>query len=151
FIPGCRGKPAWLNKNRMQSIGKLSEFAGHIQRLIRANSNGETVWTDELFGELALRLYELQCELNPPYQSLCLASRNVTNLKPQDWTKIPAVPTSAFKDLELTCLPAHDRTTVFHSSGTTEHRPSRHFHNAESLAVYEDSLLAWFTRHFQIK
>jgi hypothetical protein len=35
-----------------------------------------------------------------------------------------------------------ERVAVFHSSGTTEQKPSRHFHNAESLAVYEASLLA---------
>jgi hypothetical protein len=35
---------------------------------------------------------------------------------------------------------------VFHSSGTTEHRPSRHFHSAKSLAIYEASLWHWFAR-----
>jgi hypothetical protein len=129
----------------MQSIAKLSEFAGHLQRLIRATSNGETEWTDTSFGELALKLFELQREFNQPYRKLCHARGNVNNLTPQDWKKIPAVPTSAFKDLELTCLPTYARTTVFHSSGTTQHRPSRHFHNADSLAVYEESLLAGFS------
>jgi hypothetical protein len=57
------------------------------------------------------------------------------------------VPTVAFKELELTCLPPAQRTHIFHSSGTTEQRPSRHFHNAESLAVYEASLWAGFARH----
>src|SRR5262245_44469544 len=131
----------------MQSIAKLSEFAGQLQRLIRT---GETVWTNASFGELALRLFELQCEFNQPYRSLCHAAGKAANLKPQDWKEIPAVPTSAFKDLELSCLPTRDRITVFHSSGTTRHRPSRHIHNAESLAVYEKSLLEWFSRHIQI-
>ncbi|HZL13230.1 MAG TPA: hypothetical protein VFC85_03720, partial [Verrucomicrobiae bacterium] len=36
---------------------------------------------------------------------------------------------------------------VFHSSGTTEQKPSRHFHSAESLALYEASLWAWFEQH----
>ena len=60
---------------------------------------------------------------------------------------IPAVPTAAFKELELTCLGPDERTTVFHSSGTTEQRPSRHFHNTESLMVYEVSLWSWFEAH----
>jgi hypothetical protein len=54
------------------------------------------------------------------------------------------VPTAAFKELELSCLPAEERTDVFHSSGTTEQTPSRHFHSAESLKIYETSLSAWF-------
>ncbi len=66
------------------------------------------------------------------------------------WTAIPAAPTSAFKEFELTCLPASQRTTVFHSSGTTTQQPSRNYHNAESLALYEASLLRWFEAHFQL-
>ncbi|MBI4324799.1 MAG: hypothetical protein HY674_05990, partial [Chloroflexi bacterium] len=58
------------------------------------------------------------------------------------------MPTAAFKELDLTSLPAEERTVVFHSSGTTEQRPSRHFHNAESLALYEASLWPWFATHF---
>jgi hypothetical protein len=135
----------------MQSIATLSEFAGHLRRLIRATSNREIVWTEELFGDLALNLFELQRELNEPYRSLCLAAGKSKNLKPQNWKEVPAVPTSAFKDFELSCLPTKDRTTVFHSSGTTQHRPSRHFHNIESLAVYEESLLTWFGRNFQVE
>ena len=92
------------------------------------------------FGRLALDLFALQFEHNGPYRRLCEARGarpdNVTH-----WTAIPAVPTSAFKELELSCLPVGERTTVFHSSGTTGQRPSRHFHNAESLALYEASLL----------
>ena len=61
--------------------------------------------------------------------------------------EIPAVPTQAFQELEFTALEPDDRTRVFHSSGTTAQRPSRHFHHAESLALYEDSLRPWFAAH----
>jgi hypothetical protein len=60
------------------------------------------------------------------------------------WSQIPGVPTTAFKELELSCLPPEQRTTAFHSSGTTGHTPSRHFHNQASLRIYEASLLCWF-------
>jgi hypothetical protein len=53
----------------------------------------------------------------------------------------------AFKELELSSLPPAERTSVFHSSGTTEQKPSRHFHSATSLSVYEASLTHWFNRH----
>ncbi len=56
------------------------------------------------------------------------------------------MPAAAFKELELTCIPPAERTHVFLSSGTTGQRPSRHFHNAESLAVYEASLWTWLVQ-----
>lgn len=57
------------------------------------------------------------------------------------------MPASAFKELELSCVPVEERTIVFHSSGTTERQPSRHFHSRESLALYEDSVWPWFRTH----
>ena len=49
--------------------------------------------------------------------------------------------------MDMSCLPPAERTLVFYSSGTTEQQPSRHYHNARSLTLYESSLLTWFTRH----
>jgi hypothetical protein len=46
--------------------------------------------------------------------------------------------------LELTSIPEGKRTTTFRSSGTTFQAPGRHFHTAESLALYEASLWHWF-------
>ncbi len=98
------------------------------------------------FHARALELFALQFTHNAPYQKICKA-RNASPKTVEHWTQIPAVPTSAFKELELTCLPPVERKFVFHSSGTTEQKPSRHFHNAESLAVYEASLWAWFEQN----
>lgn len=98
------------------------------------------------FAALARELFALQFAHVAPYRRLCEA-RGVTPESLADWRQIPAVPTAAFKELELTSLAPAERAAVFHSSGTTEHRPSRHFHNAESLAVYEASLRPWFARH----
>jgi hypothetical protein len=102
-------------------------------------------WDD--FNSLALELFALQFKYNPAYQKICV-TRGVAPKVINDWTQIPAVPTAAFKVLELSCIPLAERTAVFHSSGTTEQKPSRHFHRAESLAVYEASLLAGFEPHF---
>ncbi|OHE76723.1 MAG: hypothetical protein A2107_12195 [Verrucomicrobia bacterium GWF2_62_7] len=99
--------------------------------------------TDAEFGSLAIALFRHQFSLNRTYRLYCkslgYSPRNVGH-----WKQIPAVPTTAFKDAELTTLPPKQRTTVFHSSGTTEHRPSRHFHSAATLALYEAALWPMF-------
>jgi len=98
------------------------------------------------FNSLALELFALQFQHNAAYRKICEV-RGLTPGVVEHWTQIPAVPTAAFKELELTCLASEERIAVFHSSGTMEQKPSRHFHNAESLAVYEASLWAWFRPH----
>ncbi len=98
------------------------------------------------FSNLALDLFRVQFELNTAYRGFC-ERRDVRPGDLSDWRAIPAVPTAAFKDLELSCLPGATRTVVFHSSGTTAQRPSRHFHSPQSLALYKDSLWPWFARH----
>jgi hypothetical protein len=95
------------------------------------------------FDRLALELFALQYDQNAVYHRFC-DSRCVSPQTIEHWTQIPAVPTQAFKEFDVSCLAIEERTSVFYSSGTTEQRPSRHFHNGASLAVYETSLLAWF-------
>src|SRR5689334_13464124 len=103
---------------------------------------------DAEFNAMALMLFTLQFDHNPAYRKLCEA-RKISPSAISHWSQIPAAPTSAFKELEISSLPPDKRTQVFHSSGTTAQKPSRHFHNAESLALYEASLLAWFRFHIQ--
>ena len=121
----------------MSSTSELSSFAARLRESILAsewgartslNSNPKARAAD--FEALALELFALQFEHNAPYRRLCEA-RGAQPDTMTSWTEIPAAPTSAFKQLDLSCLPVEDRTTVFHSSGTTGQRPSRHFHNAE--------------------
>lgn len=141
-----------MNKNRMNK--ELLDFAARLRGTISNRQShpspggygGQAAIGNRQFAELALELFALQFQINPAYQNICRA-RGVTPKVVEHWTQIPAVPTAAFKELELTCLSPDERTTVFHSSGTTEQKPSRHFHSAESLAVYEVSLWPWFERH----
>jgi hypothetical protein len=154
------------NKNRMTT--ELSNFAARLREIILSegrvprgpdselrtpnselrNHNGDSCNSPlRDFNSLALELFALQFQHNAAYRKIC-AARGLTPGVVEHWTRIPAVPTSAFKELELTCLAPGERTTVFHSSGTTEQKPSRHFHNADSLAVYEASLWVWFEKRF---
>ena len=149
------------NKNRM--ITELSNFAARLREAIiffsdvgadvRSLSPATTGRTknkppcvgscDNVFNRLACELFALQFKSNAAYRKIC-ESRGLAPGVVEHWARIPAVPTSAFKELDLTCLTPAERIAVFHSSGTTEQRPSRHFHSLESLKLYEASLLPWF-------
>lgn len=120
-------------------IRRNSPDVGSCDRLSSAESEME-------FAALATELFRLQFAANEPFRALC-RTRGVTPATLTDWRDIPAVPTEAFKEAELTCLVPTERTAVFHSSGTTQQRPSRHFHSAESLALYEASLRPWFRQN----
>ena len=122
---------------------ELSHFATRLRERI---SDFRFPISDLPFAALALELFALQFRHNAAYRKIC-AARKLTPPVVAQWTQIPAVPTSAFKELELTSLAPVERTAVFHSSGTTAQPPSRHFHSAESLAVYEASLWNWFEQN----
>lgn len=121
----------------------MREFIGSVLE----NASRETPENEEYFNRLARSLFGLQFSNNVPYRRFCEA-RNATPKTVKRWREIPAMPTAAFKEFELTSLPTAQRVKVFHSSGTTEQRPSRHFHSADSLALYKASLLPWFQTHF---
>ena len=122
----------------MKPPGRLSDFAVRLRRLIHASTLPDTG-----FNSLALELFRLQFQRNEPYRRICEA-RAVSPEDAADWSRIPAAPAAAFKELELSCLPPGERTAVFYSSGTTGEQRSRHFHNDQSLALYRASLTAWF-------
>ena len=140
----------------MSPNSELSSFAARLRESIltsewgaRTSPSSRPSASEADFEALALQLFALQFEHNAPYRRLCEARGT-----PPDtvalWTDIPAAPTSAFKELGFSCLPAAERTAVFHSSGTTGQRPSRHYHSAGSLALYEASLLRWFEANSQL-
>ncbi|HEX5398324.1 MAG TPA: hypothetical protein VFY06_04675, partial [Verrucomicrobiae bacterium] len=138
---------------RLRGIISSSVAAGVTRLQFKWNGNSGCrfqefepphVGCHERFDAHALELFALQFQNNPAYRKICLA-KGATPEIVEYWTQIPAVPSSAFKELELSCIPPGERTAVFHSSGTTDQKPGRHFHCAESLAVYQASL--W--EHFQ--
>ena len=116
-------------------------FQQYVSQLLRVIDKG-TVF-DDAFDEMAIELFALQLEHNTAYRTLCGG-----RMSPQSWEEIPAAPVVAFKELEMTCIPAAERIKEFRSSGTTQQKPSRHFHSAESLRVYEASLRPPLREHF---
>jgi hypothetical protein len=94
---------------------------------------------------LALRLFRFQYRNVDVYRVWC-RSLGIGEESITDWKSIPALPTTAFKDFDVSSLDPADRVAVFHSSGTTGTQPSRHHHSVATLALYEASLEAGFQR-----
>ena len=158
------------DENRMTSINSFEAFGSRLREFIATmnpppappeegskpsdahcrfpswEGSGVDCFMKTEFNQLALALFGLQFAHVEPYRRFC-ESHRITPDKITRWSEIPAVPAVAFKEFDLSSIPFLDRTTVFHSSGTTARRPSRHFHNVESLATYELSLLPWFKAH----
>ncbi len=145
-----------ITKNRMNK--ELSDFATRLRGAIASgghcfvnapiNQGSDEVLPstgdgDAAFSRLALALFALQFKHNTAYRKICEA-RGLTPEVVEHWTQIPAVPAAAFKELELSSIPSEERTAVFHSSGTTEQKPGRHFHCPASMELYETSLWPWF-------
>jgi len=131
----------------------LQTFAARLRDFIASSRGPGAVLpgarneaSDHEFNTLALELFSLQFLNNPAYRRVCEA-RGVTPGSVECWSRIPAVPAAAFRDVALTSLPVEARTTVFRSSGTTGQTPSRHYHSAESLELYQSSLWSWFARN----
>lgn len=137
-----------MKQNREHHNFSFSDYATRWRELRRQTLAGSLAGGDlELhFQLLAQALFELQYAHNLVFRQLC-QHRQITPSSRPPWASIPAIPTRAFKELDVTCLPVDQRPFVFYTSGTTQSQPGRHFHHAESLALYEASLLPWFRRH----
>lgn len=123
----------------MKRDDQLTRIISRVRAFIARDENSSG------FLELALEIFRFQFDRNVTYQRYCRALGKSPD-DVQDWNEIPAVPTASFKETDWTVLPPGDRTTVFYSSGTTGTARSRHYHSAETLELYEDSLLKWFTQ-----
>ena len=81
----------------------------------------------EEFNRLALQIFELQVKYIPIYRRYC-EKRGITPEKISSWDQIPALPTDAFKVMELAMFPSSTVRT-FMTSGTTrpEERGKVHY------------------------
>lgn len=110
-----------------------SRLADHILDFI-ANP------TSQDFNALAVSVFAYQFEHNVPYQRFCV-TRDKTPTTVTDWHDIPAVPTVAFKELDLTCGPPEK---IFLTSGTTRGQEKRGRHLVPDLKLYHASALSHF-------
>ncbi|MDE0886564.1 MAG: AMP-binding protein [Myxococcota bacterium] len=102
---------------------------------------GESHWAvdDARFEALALRLFAHQFAACPPYARFA-AARGRAPSEVLRWQEIPAVPTGAFKEVDLRGFPESRTIKTFRTSGTSgQKRGELHL---DSLALYEASLMA---------
>jgi hypothetical protein len=126
----------------------MVDFSSQLQAFIGQSLDTRCGAMDEEFNRLALALFAAQYVTVTIYRQFC-ERRSVRPGGIRHWSQVPALPASAFKEFEVSSIPAAERTAVFCSSGTTGQKPSWHFHHAQSLAIYEASLLPWFVRNFR--
>lgn len=92
------------------------------------------------FNALALAVFTHQFRFNDPYQRFCLI-RGASPDTVTRWQEIPAVPTVAFKEVDLVCGPPEK---IFRTSGTTRGPQKRGRHLVPDLSLYHASALAHF-------
>lgn len=93
------------------------------------------------FNTLALAVFAQQFQFNLPYQRFC-RMRGHTPDTVTRWQDIPAAPTVAFKELDLTCGPPEK---IFLTSGTTRGQEKRGRHLVPDLALYHASAMSHFS------
>lgn len=101
---------------------------------------------DATFNALALRVFGFQMRHNAPYAAYArLRGRSPEAVR--HWSEIPAVPTSAFKEVPLVSGAAANAEAVFRTSGTTRGEERRGEHYLLDLTLYHASLLPNFAAH----
>ena len=96
--------------------------------------------SEGVFTELALRVFRVQFEGNTTYRAFCEA-RGATPDSVTRWQDVPAVPSTAFKYVDLAVGAARDVATVFRTSGTTRGGEIRGRHLVPRPSLYRAALL----------
>ncbi len=112
-----------------------------LLELFRAGAGASL--TDVRFGRLALQVFAHQFSLNGAYARYC-TRRGITPGTLDDWRRIPAVPTAAYRELPLVAGDPAAAQAVFRTSGTTGGTERRGAHYVLDLRLYHASLLAAF-------
>jgi len=99
---------------------------------------------DAAFDALALALFAYQIGANDPYRRFAAAAGFSPQRMPAHWGRIPAVPSSAFKDATLATFDPARAELTFRTSGTTAERTGVHY--MARAAIYDEVLCAGFER-----
>lgn len=107
---------------------------------------GRDVSSDAGFNALALRGFSFQFRFCRAYGAFC-RGRHRTPETVDHWSRIPPVPASAFKHLDLFAGDVGEPEATFRTSGTTRGAGTRGRHHVLDLELYRASALPPFGRH----
>lgn len=128
----------------MHSEGRILD-----QKILSVIERGvETPLSDKEFNSLAMEIFHHQFNRNKPFQKYCLQIKK-TPYNVTQWSNIPFVPVSAFKEASICSFPPDKARKIFYTSGTTLKKAGRLY--LENLALYERSAWVNFSKHFQIE
>ena len=96
------------------------------------------------FERLAVEVFAFQFEHNAVYRAYC-EQQKLTPANVRDWSQIPAVPTSGFREFTLTCFPVEEAVAEFHTSGTTQAKAGKHFFR--TLELCDAAIRSSFATH----
>jgi hypothetical protein len=122
----------------------FSTLAGELAD--RFSTGYRKAWSDHDFGDYAQRAFAFQFEHNTAYRAFC-TRRGVTPTQLDHWTRVPAVPTSAFKHLPLVSGTPDEVDVVFRTSGTTRGAQLRGEHRVRSLELYRAAAMPNLALH----
>lgn len=122
---------------------RLDDIAGRILDLIESDPDpADAGGQDDRFAELARAVFDFQFAANAPYRAFC-ARRGRTPTTVARWQDIPALPTTAFKSVDLAC---GSPERVFRTSGTTQGGDRRGRHLIPRLDLYRRGAITHFRR-----
>lgn len=119
-------------------------LAGEVLEIIRQGVRDPV--PDDLFNDLALRVFRFQCRANPPYGGF-VRRRGVNYEALERWEEVPCLPTQAFKTTALVSGHGKEPERVFRTSGTTLGRERKGEHHVPDLLLYRANLLPNFQAH----
>ena len=119
----------------------MAELIKELEQRLR--SGGMSSWPEDIFNSLALEAFAEQFHSIVPYRRFC-EGRGTTPSSVCRWTEVPAVPTTAFKFIDLV---AEKAEVVFRTSGTSLGKQRRGRHLVRSLALYRASLVPPFRKY----
>jgi hypothetical protein len=122
------------------AASRFQSLSDELQLAFRS-WNGEE-WSEEKFNGLALRLFAFQFDHCSPYRRYC-ESRGIDPTGVDSWQQIPAVPTEAFRHVELRSIET-DAELKFRTSGTSRGERARGTHVVPDPRLYSVSLRRTF-------
>lgn len=123
----------------------LDDIAGRVLDWMASDPDPEEAATaagEARFDALARATFAFQYQASAPFRAFCDRRRR-TPATVASWRDVPAVPTTAFKTLDLACAPPEK---VFLTSGTTQGGERRGRHLVPRLDLYRTGALVHFRR-----